>query len=698
MVAKIKDSGGGGGLIFLSILLLLLLLSVGCSSGEKERRRIDGEDERNCSFDGQTETLICSVDSIRAKDEDDDDNGKGGGGTDSHSSLASASHASRLRITCRGENRESSLRSNHFGYLPNLDSLELISCHFRHIPSLAFSGLNGLKRLTLRSASSASSTELALDSLKGPDDLRQLDLSDNSIWTLPRGLLCPLHGLSALNLSRNFLQDVSELGFSESSIAVCRLPLEKLDLSSNSIGRIPNRAFGQLGDKLHELDMSGNNLHLIEDGGLDGLGGLRRLDLSGNQLVAVPHNLFHTENCCKRLTELNLQNNSLSGLAPGLFDGLEHLLILNLSRNSLSDDWLKAETFASLMRLVALDLSHNRLAHLDRQLLKPLTSLQLLDLSNNRFKSLPGFAFANQFNLHSLKLSHNMISALDTNAFSGLSVLGSLFLSDNRLNAVRRDVLRNNTGLMDLDLSGNFLSRVPTEALSSLAKLKTLDLARNAISQPRNGSLTGLRSVQALSLAENGIAELSGGIFNGAANIKVLNLSGNKISRLTQNIFKGLKKLRLLRLDSNELEDVNGVVAEQEALKWLNMSSNKLLWFDYAFIPLGLKWLDISGNKIEDLGNYYKIRDKFELKYMDAGGNKIRKLEPLSLPNSLETGIFSSNRIRQVDQSTFADKSNIRKIDLTGNSLSSLHLNALAIRPNSTSTLRKGKEKKLLSA
>ena len=39
----------------------------------------------------------------------------------------------------------------------------------------------------------------------------------------------------------------------------------------------------------------------------------------------------------------------------------------------------------------------------------------------------------------------------------------------------------------------------------------------------------------------------------------------------------------------------------------LNVSSNWLQWFDYAFIPKNLQVLYISDNRIEDLGNYYEL-------------------------------------------------------------------------------------------
>ena len=93
---------------------------------------------------------------------------------------------------------------------------------------------------------------------------------------------------------------------------------------------------------------------------------MRTLNLASNQLVALPNQLFVPT---PRLQRLYLQNNSLSVVPPGLFKGLEHLLVLNVSRNQVTNEWLTPSTFSSLVRLVALDLSSNRLTSMDRNLL-----------------------------------------------------------------------------------------------------------------------------------------------------------------------------------------------------------------------------------------------------------------------------------------------------------------------------------------
>ena len=184
----------------------------------------------------------------------------------------------------------------------------------------------------------------------------------NNLWTVPSSTFCSggLNSLVELNLSANYLQDVNELGF----VSDCNIPLEVLDLSGNSLVSIPPNAFSQL-SRLEVLRLDNNNINVLEDQACAGLVSLKTLSLANNQLVALPPELFSGPS--SRLEELYLQNNSLSVLAPGLFAPLEHLLVLNLSRNELTNDWVTSASLSPLVRLVALDLSFNKVGIVCRQ-------------------------------------------------------------------------------------------------------------------------------------------------------------------------------------------------------------------------------------------------------------------------------------------------------------------------------------------
>ncbi|KAH7949934.1 hypothetical protein HPB49_017143 [Dermacentor silvarum] len=55
------------------------------------------------------------------------------------------------------------------------------------------------------------------------------------------------------------------------------------------------------------------------------------------------------------------------------------------------------------------------------------------------------------------------------------------------------------------------------------------------------------------------------------------------------------------------LDDVNGLFSNLHDLIMLNISANRVRWFDYALIPIGLQWLDIHDNQVEALGNYFEL-------------------------------------------------------------------------------------------
>lgn len=649
-------------------LVFLLAVSssiVGLASGDEDGGRA------SCSFDAESQRLWCSLRTLNANNQN----------SSFVAVAASANRASRMTVQCSDVFfYESILRTNHFGYLPNLRKLDLDYCKIRRVPALAFSGLSGLRELDVRTHNSdwsAMVLEIEQDAFTGLNDLRVLNFTHNNIWSLPEGAFCGLNSLTLLNLSVNFLQDASELGFGSSG-RCGKIPLETLDLSRNSIVRLPSGAFSQL-PKLRELRLEGNGLNALDDGALSGLPSLQTLSLSDNRLVALPPDLFSSSG----LQELYLQNNSLSVLAPGIFQGLDRLLVLNLSRNEISDEWLIAPpTLTSLARLVALDLSHNRINRLDQGMLSGLMSLQVLNLQHNRIKAVAPDAFLNQNNnLHILLLSHNDLEALHPKSLSGLTVLRSLSLDHNRLSSLHRNALKNCSGLQDLALNNNRFDDVP-KALRSLSMLRTLDLGENQIGAIRNESFSGgLDNLYGLRLAGNGLRRVDPEAFKELRTLQVLNLAHNRLEKLDHAVFNPLTELQMLRLDNNMLEDINGLLTTQGELRWLNISANRIQWFDFAFIPKNLKWLDLHENEVEDLGNYYKLSSGFGLTTLDASNNKIKSLGPLSLPSSLEYVFLNGNRISNVEPNTFLEKPDLVRVELTSNHLERLELSSLAISP-----------------
>lgn len=583
---------------------------------------------------------------------------------------------------------ESTLDTSKHGFLGalrKLHHLKIENCKIRNVPVSALAGLHHLKTLSLRSRNSEWSSmtlELHSESFRGLSELKSLDLGDNNIWKTPREIFCPLYSLTSLNLTGNKLQDIQSLGFSDWGKGplepgrACVNGLEVLDLSGNEVIALPDNGFSAL-RSLEELHLQDNAVSTLGDRSFVGLNAMKTLNLSSNFLVAMPPELFQSS---RELTHLYLQNNSLSVLAPGLLEGLDQLRVLDLSHNELTSNWVNRDTFSGLVRLVVLNLGHNQLTRIDSALFHDLYTLQILNLEHNSINVISEGAFGELKNLHALTLTHNKISRIEAFHFAGLYALNQLLLDQNEIENIHPKAFENVTNLQDLGLNGNLLGGVP-QGIGQLRFLKTLDLGKNLIESVMNNSFEGLDLLYGLRLVDNHIVNVSRDAFSTLPSLQVLNLASNRIKFVEQSAFASNPTLKAIRLDANELTDISGVFTNLQSLVWLNVSSNKLLWFDFSHLPVGLEWLDMHGNEIPELGNYFDVRNSLKIKMLDVSFNLITQIQENSIPDSVETLYLQHNRITSVAPNAFTHKNNLEKVVLYGNKIRYLDLAALNLTP-----------------
>uniref|UniRef100_A0A3Q1FGH0 Wu:fc23c09 n=1 Tax=Acanthochromis polyacanthus TaxID=80966 RepID=A0A3Q1FGH0_9TELE len=238
-----------------------------------------------------------------------------------------------------------------------------------------------------------------------------LSLSYNSLGNgsdpLPNAVLSPLCNLRTLNLDHNQLTSVP-LGLP--------LSIKELYLKGNLIEQFRGGAFnGKSG--LLVLDLSANrltNTGLLRDSLLNATH-LESLNLEGNRLKQVPRHLPPS------LKTLNLQGNLISSIKKATFSSLKNLEHLGLARNKI----FKVATcaFRTLLVLHQLDMSHNTLRQVPRQLPQGLHSVTL---THNKIQSVPRDAFCwgnkSLSGLVQVQLEHNLIDLgkLDAQAFTCL--------------------------------------------------------------------------------------------------------------------------------------------------------------------------------------------------------------------------------------------------------------------------------------
>ncbi|OQR78636.1 slit3 protein-like [Tropilaelaps mercedesae] len=618
----------------------------------------------DCTWEPMTDTsavsMTCSVRTLQS------------GRNPTNFSLIMPGRTVQLTIVCDDLMFQSEMANSSFEHLRGLRSLAIERCKLDRLPSKAFEGLSDLKQLTVKTFNSEWGTQMSLSvapsSFVPLTGIESLDLSENNVDSLPHALLCELSHLRFVNLSKNAFSDVLNMGFSFKSL--CHPAIRELELAHNKFKVLSKQAFASL-LYLEELRVDHNQIARAEPGALTGLGQLERLDMAHNALVTLPSKFLQPT---PKLSELYLRNNSLGALPPELFYGLSQLTMLDLAHNQLSSlGWLgEPNGLADLTRLCVLDLSHNRLTRIDMSAFRSLVNLQTLQLQNNLIEFIADNTFAKLANLQTLVLSNNRLKSVGPHTLVGLSAsVMTLQLDNNRLEAIHTDAFKNISMLQELNLAGNRLKSVPN-VVSSLNMLRSLDLSENDIQQVANASYQGLSQLYALNLMGNKIGNISQGAFSDLASVRILNLAGNGIQRIEQATFDEVPALHYLRLDSNLIEDVNGLFSNLHDLIMLNISVNRVRWFDYALVPVGLQWLDIHDNQIEALGNYFDLEQSLKLRTIDASFNRLTSLDSSSLPNGIEIAVLKNNNIKLIRPFAFLGKQNLTRVDLSNNNLQRL--------------------------
>lgn len=500
------------------------------------------------------------------------------------------------------------------------------------------------------------------------EHLEQLILINNNFWSLPQGILCNFNHLKQLSLSSNHILDVANVGLKTD---LCKeINVDEIDMSSNFIASIGPETFGQI-SKVKKIQMANNLLSVLSGDSFQKLPELRDIDLANNQLSELPPRIFQSN---ALLENLSLQNNSLRIISQDIFKGLDHLRYLNLSHNSLTS----SAALSSLTQIEILDISHNRLTELDVKLFSKFSALRELFLGNNLIHTIQMDSSKLGINLQVVDLSYNKLSYLGK-IFEEASKLKVLKVDNNMIQDLESFVLTCES-LIEVSLHQNQLITVP-KFLKECKQLQALDLSYNKIGSLSSSAFSGIRNLINLNLGGNQIATVSNKTFaNISSELKTLNLANNRIENIERLAFVGLTKLSNLRLDGNQLTDLNGLLSHLTSLHHLNVSSNRLEWFDYAFIPSSLTWLDISHNKIGTLGNFYNLKN-FQLETLFAGHNSIQKLEPDSLLQSLGQVRLDNNLISKVEADTFAKMPNLQLANLQHNQIHHLEPESLKSSP-----------------
>ena len=279
----------------------------------------------------------------------------------------------KLKILSLSSNTLSVLTASAFSGLQSLSGLDLSQNKLTRIENGVFNALaTTLTQLDLRDCRL---TRNVLDPLNVLSALRNLDLSNNQIDSIPNNFFINMRNLNVLNLQANLLTSISSSTFYglESS-------LTDLNLAANSITVFGPQTFSSMVTlKFLSLDGQDLSLALLQAAQFKGLeSSLRVLSLQKAKLNASH---LMTINPLRALQDLSLENNDINLLPDFAFYGMS-LVTLNLVLNSLSSI-SQRQMWGLQNTLNSLFLDDNKLQTIDECVFNTFNNLTMISLNNN---------------------------------------------------------------------------------------------------------------------------------------------------------------------------------------------------------------------------------------------------------------------------------------------------------------------------
>lgn len=335
-------------------------------------------------------------------------------------------------------------------------------------------------------------------------------------------------------------------------------------------------------ETLEELNIIGCNLYLLPL--FNKLPNLRILNLSNNQLSILDLSSFLS---LYNLEQLYLSNNSISKFPPNLFTNNKELSILHLDRNPLKRFYYNVTT----NQLENLNLQGCKLSHFDLSSTTYLRSLSELNLSNNMLYNISADAFSHMTELNYIDLSNNRLTKLDENIFSNNSYLEKVVLDGNRFDSLPVFKMDGKFEIASFSCKHCGLRSIPPNAFKNMPALTTIELSYNEI--------------------EN-IDYLCRDLFS----LNLLDVSYNRITKLDKNTFISTPNLSFLKMDNNPIREISGDVFKYTTnLKKLYLRQCKLnkLWTNKYVIFPNLNTLLVSDNNIQSLSkDNFKIMPRLQ--------------------------------------------------------------------------------------
>uniref|UniRef100_F6UA31 Uncharacterized protein n=1 Tax=Ciona intestinalis TaxID=7719 RepID=F6UA31_CIOIN len=319
---------------------------------------------------------------------------------------------------------------------------------------------------------------------KGLKALKRIDLSGNSIKSLPQGTFDGCTQLQELNLSHNQISVFETSNYTNATRLVLLWAL-----CNNSIKTVSQSTFHGMRN-LVSLDLGDNVINELEEETFEKLCHCTRFNVEYNYITRIESRIFYFNT---KLRTILLNHNNIHTVDDGAFEGLSNLTLLDLAGNNIT--WLPDGIFKPTVNLDTLNLSDNQLVRID---VTYMTTLSVLNLAGNnlaewtadhenmlslrlRGNKLTRWKRLNMPNIQKLDLSNNEITTVDYDAFIQCRQLMDLNLSRNYLTTMDKNIVFElwvNTYLKLAEIKGTLK---PLDLVALLSQLVSFDIRMNKL-------------------------------------------------------------------------------------------------------------------------------------------------------------------------------------------------------------------------
>jgi len=404
--------------------------------------------------------------------------------------------------------------------------------------------------------------------------------------------------------------------------------VERLYITYQNTSNVPSIICEQFPNIL-DLIIGASHIRRLDDGSFAGCGQLEFLMVSGNDIQALPQNIF-SQNL--NLEVAILGDNKIEQISNNLFAGTR-VSYVDLGKNTLT--FFNPNWFGGIE-----------------------STLEVLLIDYNHIVGFSSFMFDRFENLRELDISLNPGTVLYSQVFFGLSNLRRLYMSAIGLTTVDPAWFRPLTSIEHIHLSYNQIRDIPDDTFDGLSTLQTLDLSTN--------DLAFVRST----------------IFGSSiTNIRYLHLNYNRIVALDQQLIDNAESLMWLLLLGNDCLNRNyyNVPEDRDTMNeelqqcFTNFIGSArclyvgMIWFPYQCV---LYINNPVGNDFETInGTHLSGKSDNDVLVLEAIYQNTRNFPPVicrQFPN-VEDIYMEENQIEVIEADAFAACENLWRVILSFN-------------------------------